>query len=399
MWLTLEYHMKVRALMLTASLLACGPLNAQWDSIVGESSVIEGFDRYWVTVRSGNTVYLVDTKNGEVAGTIATSRFSPAVAPHPESGRIFSYGSFYTRDIRGERTDLVMSWDLATLTPGEEVEIPARASAIGGTASGLMGMMQRRFVGVWNISPASSVSVVDTEDMSFVGEISLPSCSGVNPLADGWLSVCGDGTAHYVALDENGQEAGRIRSEPFFDQTVDPIYDYSVPAGDGWMFMSFEGLLRKVTLEGDEIVVSEAFDINPQNDGIADVNGFVPPNDDHFRIGGLQVFAWHDEEALLFTLMHAGGGQHTFEQAGTELWAFNMRTGNRGYRLELGDGVTARSVFVTPGPEPLLLVAATDGLQVREPRSGRLIRTLDWVPGQTIQALYEGWSFEDLADD
>lgn len=386
--------MKVRTITLVAALLFCSALHAQWDSIVGETTTITGFDRYWVSVRNGNTVFLVDTRNGDVGGTLATSRFSPAIAPHLRAGKIFSYGSFYTRDIRGDRTDVVLVFDAATATPVNEVEVPARTAGIG--HAGMIGLINQRYVGVWNITPATSVSIVDGETNTFVGEISLPSCSGIHPITDGWMSVCGDGTIQYVALTGSGEELNRLRSGPFFDVQTDPVYDYAVPAADGWMFMSFEGLLRKVTLEGNTVGVSEAFDINPRNDGIPDVNGYVPPNDDHWRIGGNQPFAWHDGEALLVTLMHEGGGQHTFEQPGSEVWVFNMRTGNRGYRLKIGEGVTANSVLLTPGSDPLLLLLTNQGLQVREPRSGRLLRTVEWVSGSNIQSLYEGWSTEEL---
>ena len=87
--------------------------------------------------------------------------------------------------------------------------------------------------------------------------------------------------------------------------------------------------------------------------------------------------------------MHDGGGQETFEKPGTELWIYNMITGNRGVRIELGEDVTARGVLLTPGDDPLLLLATSDGLQVRNPRSGRLLRTVENVSG-TMQALYEG---------
>ncbi|WP_245730519.1 amine dehydrogenase large subunit [Pseudohongiella acticola] len=379
--------MKIRMLALAASLAATGVVNAQWDTVVGDTGVIEGFDQHWVTVRRGDTVFLVDADEGVIGGTLLVSSFSPALAPRMSAGLIYAYGSYYSRGSLGDRTDVVQIYDAATATAISEVEIPARAAGIG--HPGMMGLINDRFAGVWNITPATSVSLVDIESETFVGEVSLPSCSGIYPEAEGWISVCGDGTAQYIQLNTAGQETRRIQSASFFDVFTDPVYDYSVPAADGWMFMSFEGLLRKVSLDGDNLVVSEAFDINPESDGTADVNGVMPKPDDNWRIGSYQPFAYHDGEALLATLMHDGGGQETFEKPGTELWIYNMITGNRGVRIELGEDVTARGVLITPGDDPLLLLATSDGLQVRDPRSGRLLRTVENVSG-TMQALYEG---------
>ena len=379
--------MKIQILALATAMATCGVANAQWDSIVGETSVIEGFDQHWVTVRRGDTIFMVDVDEGFVGGTLSVSQFSPAMAPRMNEGLIYVYGSYYSRLNDGDRTDVVQIYDAATATAISEVEIPTRTAGIGNP--GMMGLINDRFVGVWNITPATSVTLVDAETETFIGEISLPSCAGINPEARGWISVCGDGTAQYIELNNAGQEVRRIQSESFFDVFTDPVYDYAVPAADGWMYMSFDGLLRKVMLNGDQLQVTEAFDINPESDGIPDVNGVMPRPDDNWRIGSYQPFSYHDGEALLVTLMHEGGGQETFEKAGTEVWVYNMRTGNRGYRLELGEDVTARGVLLTPGDNPLMVLATNDGLQVRDPRSGELLRTVENISG-TIQSMYEG---------
>lgn len=380
--------MKMKTLALVTSLVACSAVNAQWDSVVGGTSIIEGYDRYWVSVRRGGTVYLVDADTGDVKGTLYTSNFSPAIAPDLKNGKIYSYGAFYTRTEYGDRTDLVLEFDASTTEPIGEVEIPARSAGIG--HPGMIGLINDKFIGVWNITPATTVSLVDTETDAFVSEVALPSCSGINPIAQGWLSMCGDGTAQYVELNMAGQETRRVTSDPFFDVFEDPVFDYAVPSNDGWMFMSFEGLLRKVTFDGAAVNVTEPFDINPETNGTKDINGVERMNDDDWRIVGSQPFTFHDDESILVTIMHEGGGQEVFEDPGTEIWGFNMKTGNRGYRIELEDGATARSVLMTPGEDPLLLVSTDKGLQVRDPRSGRLLRTVEMLEGGTLQSLYEG---------
>jgi methylamine dehydrogenase heavy chain len=360
--------------------------HAQWDSIIGETLKLGETDERWVSVRGNNTAFIVDADTGRVGGTLPLSRFSPAVAPHMSEDRIYSYGSFYSRGVYGDRTDLVMIFDVQTLSPVGEIEMPAKTAGIG--HAGMIGLIEDRFIAVWNITPAMSVSVADLREGTFVNEINTPGCAAVYPVNSGFLMPCGDGTVQYIGISGEGEETERLRSEKFFDVMEDPVYDYAVRAGDGWMFVSLEGLVYEVTVEDGKVLVSQPWDINPESDGIAYVNNYVPPKDDSWRIGGRQPFAYNAKANLLVTVMHAEGGQDTFEDAGTEVWAFDTRTRKRGYRLKLPEEVDTRSVQLTPDENPLLLVATDDGLRVYEGRTGHELRTVKSVRGSMIQNLY-----------
>ena len=85
--------------------------------------------------------------------------------------------------------------------------------------------------------------------------------------------------------------------------------------------------------------------------------------------------------------MHQGGGQETFEDPGTEVWVFSTVSQRRGYRLALEDGRMASSVQITQDEDPLMLLSVGGEIEVREPVTGRLIRTIDNLSG-TIQNLY-----------
>ncbi len=375
-----------RMILIIGMVLGCTVANAQWDSITGGTPLTVGEpDERWFTVRSGNTAFIVDGDAGIVRGTLPLSRFSPAVRSHVSEGKIYSYGSFYSRDVYGEREDVVLIFDIETASPIGEIPLPPKTAGIG--HSGMINLINGAFIGVWNITPASSVSIADIRSNEFIGEIATPGCAAVYPAAQGFLMPCGDGTVLYIEVDDSGNEVNRARSEKFFDVMEDPVYDYAVAAGEGWMFMSLEGYAYRVHVEDGQVLVADAFNINPENDGIPDVNNVVPPNDDSWRIGGRQAFAYHEDAQLLMTIMHAGGGQETFEDAGNEIWFFNMETGNRGFRLRLDDGVTTRSIQMTPDAEPLLLVMTNRGLQIRDARSGAEIRTLN-VSGSQIQPMF-----------
>ena len=360
----------------------------QYDSVVGDVLELEEPTPHWFALRAGETGYLIDGDEGTVEGTLTLSMFSPAIEPHLSEGRIYSYGSFYTRTYYGDRTDVVLIYDLDTAQPVSEVEIPPKSAGIG--HSGMIGLIDDRFVGVWNITPAMSVSIVDVEDERFVSEISTPGCAGVYAVERGFLMACGDGRVQYVSLDRRGEEADRVRSDVFFDVMADPVYDYAVPTADGWLFMTLEGQVFEVTVDDGEVVVSEPWSVNPPDEEDAvDLNGVPIEPDDDWRIGGRQPFAYNAEHNLLVTLMHEGGGQETFEDAGTEIWAFNVGTQRRGFRLELEEGIESDGVQLTRDAEPLLLLSpsGSDDLMIYDGLSGRHLRDVTEVGSGLIQNL------------
>jgi methylamine dehydrogenase heavy chain len=374
-----------RKLLVLGLMLSCGAANAQWDRIVGSVTSIGEPTEKWVSIRGGNTAYLVDVEEGEVKGTLPLSRFSPAVRPHMSQGKIYTYGSYYKRDVYGDLENVLISFDVTSASPVGEIPLPVLPAGIG--HSGMIALIDERFVGIWNITPAMSVTIVDVVNNVAVGEIATPGCAAVYPLGRGFMMPCGDGTIQYITLTDTGTEASRARSPAFFDVMEDPVFDYAVPTGDGWMFVSLDGLVYEATLNGGGVEISEGWSINPETNGTRDVNGVEFARDDSWRIGGRQAFTYSAEAGLMMTVMHEGGGQETFEKPGKEVWAFNMTTKNRGYRLKMEGDQTVSSVQLTPGNDPLLLLMTSTGLQVHDANTGRKIRDIN-VSGNLIQNLF-----------
>ncbi|MFT4768141.1 MAG: methylamine dehydrogenase heavy chain [Glaciecola sp.] len=359
-----------------------------YDSIIGDSLSLGVPNDHWFSVRGSEIAYLIDGDEGTVQGTLTLSMFSPALEPHLAAGRIYSYGSFYTRTFYGDRTDVVLIFDLDSALPIKEIEIPPKSAGIG--HSGMIGLIEDRFIGVWNITPAMSVSVVDTADERFVGEISTPGCAGVYPVDAGFIMACGDGRVQYVRLDSVGEEVDRLRSEVFFSVTDDPVFDYAVPTPEGWMFMSLEGHVYEVAVKDGAVNVSEPWSINPADEeDAADINGVPIDPDDNWRISGRQAFAYNAEANLLVTLMHEGGGQETFEDPGTQVWAFSTKTQRRAYVLELDEETKGVSVELTADEEPLLIIAPAKGgeLLIHDGVSSRLLRTMPEIKANLVQRL------------
>jgi len=372
--------------LLIAAVSAVTANAQQWDTVVGDALEVGETGPHWFSVRGGEIAYLINGDTGRVGGTLTLSSFSPAVRPHMDRGLIYAYGSFYSRNTYGDRLDLLIAYDVNTTLPITEIEIPTKAAGIG--HSGMIGLIRDSFVGVWNITPGISVSIVNIDTNEFVAEISTPSCAGIYPVATGFIMACADGRAQLIELDDTGAEIGRRRSEVFFDLLEDPVYDYAVPSADGWIFMSMEGMVYEVSVVGGEVLVSEPWSINPPDSENPDRNGIVIEADDDWRIGGRQPFAYSPDTGILATVMHKGGGQETFEDAGTEIWAFNVATQRRGYRLAVDEGQTIRSVQMTLDEDPLMLLATGGNIEIRTPRTGALLRVVEDISGGLIQNLY-----------
>jgi methylamine dehydrogenase heavy chain len=372
-----------------ALLCASHSLAAQtYDTIIGDAMTMGEPTEHWFSARGGEIAYIIDGDTGTVQSTLTLSMFSPALEPHLAAGRIYSYGSFYTRTFYGDRTDVVLVFDLESARPIKEIEIPPKSAGIG--HSGMIGLIEERFIGVWNITPAMSVSVVDTSDDRFVGEISTPGCAGVYPVDAGFLMACGDGRVQYIRLDSVGEEVDRLRSEPFFTVTDDPVFDYAVPTPEGWMFMSLEGHVYEVEVKDGAVQVSEPWSINPPDaEGATDLNGVPIEADDNWRIGGRQAFAYNAATGLLVTLMHEGGGQETFEDPGTQVWGFSTKTRRRAYVIELNEETKGASLELTADDQPLLMIAPADGgdLLIHDGLSSRLLRTVPEINAGLIQRL------------
>ncbi|MEM1402556.1 MAG: amine dehydrogenase large subunit [Pseudomonadota bacterium] len=387
----MKKHMLVAAFSLPILGLTLGASAQPYDSIVGDAGTLETPDAHWFSVKGDDIAYLVDGDAGRVRGTLTLSMFTPAIEPDVESNRIYSYGSFYTRTYYGERTDVVLIYDLESTIPVKEVEIPPKSAGIG--HPGMIGLVEGRFLGVWNITPAMSVSVVDTQSDAFLSEISTPGCAGVYPVESGFLMACADGRVQYIVLDDAGTEVDRVRSDAFFTIDADPVFDYAVESADGWLFVSLEGQVYDVSVTDGAVDVTAGWSINPEDEeGAKDLNGVPIPADDTWRIGGRQPFAYNAEHELLVTLMHEGGGQETFEDMGTQIWAFSAATGRRAYVLELEEEVHAGSLMLTGDDEPLLLVSTdNDGeLLIYDALTSRLINRVPELGGSwgaTIQRL------------
>ena len=133
---------------------------------------------------------LAESLSTQVKGMITASFFA-AYQRSSVRNEHYVMESFFARGGRGgERTDVVTIWDPSTLSVLTEIEVPAKR--ITGmpkvTMSGLIG--GDRFLGIYNFTPAQSVSIVDLEKRTFVGEVMTPGCGFILPMASAASPLC-----------------------------------------------------------------------------------------------------------------------------------------------------------------------------------------------------------------
>jgi methylamine dehydrogenase heavy chain len=219
---------------------------------------------------------------------------------------------------------VVTIYDTRTLAPAGEIAIPPKR-ALNVLPSGNAALSDDgRFLAVFNMTPATSLSIVDLRERRLAAEIPTPGCSLVYAAgARRFFSICGDGSLLAVALDERGGAAGLARTPPFFDPQADPVTEKAVRHGDLWLFVSFEGQVHPLDVSGKSVSAGEPWSLL----GAAE-------RAQGWRIGGSQHLAVHEGSGRLYSLVHQGG-EHGHKDPGSELWVYDLSRRERVQRIPM----------------------------------------------------------------
>jgi methylamine dehydrogenase heavy chain len=305
---------------------------AAWAQVadVGRSLLLAdrpGPHGFWLSDIVLHRTAFFDADVGELRGTISsgTAGVGFVIFPlfAPDRPEIYLPETYYERGVRGTRTDVVTIYDGHTLEPVHEIGIPPkRAEYFPGNAASALSD-DGRFLAVFNLTPVTSLSIVDVVARRFVSEVPAPGCSLV--FAAGprrFFMLCANGAALTVLLDEGGQPISISRGQPFFDPQADPLTEKAVRRGSTWLFVSFEGNIQPIDVGGDALAMGERWPLFDDSDRAAE-----------WRIGGAQHLAVHAASGRLYTLVHRGGPD-THKQAGTEIWVYDLATRRRVQRIE-----------------------------------------------------------------
>jgi len=267
---------------------------------------------------------LVDLADGRMLGILDSGWGLPQTLHPLRRPEIYVIETHYSRGSRGVRSDVLTVYDAATLAPTAEVPLPPKR-ALSATPTAHAALSDDdRFAAIFNLTPATSLSIVDVEARRFTAEISTPGCSLVYPVGPRrFASLCMDGAMMIVTLDDAGEEASKTRSKPFFDPEGDPVTEKAARWRKRWLFPSFDSWIHPVDFSGDEPVFDEKWSL------VSDAE-----RRDDWRIGGSQHLAVHQSTGRLYALMHRGGAD-SHKQPGEEVWVFDLETRERLQRIEL----------------------------------------------------------------
>jgi len=313
---------------LVLSVLVLGERAGAQPDAVGRSVALPdkpGAHWFWLSDIALHRTAVFDADRGELLGSISsgTAGLGFVISPLFAEGQreVYIPETYYSRGVRGERTDVVTVYDGRTLAPAAEIAIPPkRAEYFPGNAANALSD-DRRFLAVFNLTPMASLSIVDVRERRFVTEVSTPGCSLVYAAGPRrFFMLCANGGALTVTLDDAGQ-ATVARTPPFFDPQKDPLTEKAVRRGDVWYFVSFDGAVQPVDVSGGALAMGERWSLVDDADRKAS-----------WRVGGGQHLAVHGPSGRLYALMHQGGPD-THKTAGQEIWVYDVGTHRRLLRV------------------------------------------------------------------
>src|SRR5262247_1778670 len=214
--------LRVAPALLALSLLAPAARAELGAEPIGQVAVLPerpGPHWFWLSDILLHRTALFDADSGGLLGTITSG--SPgvgfAILPllSPDHREVYLAESYFSRGVRGDRTDVVTIYDARTLQPLNEIVLPPkRAEYFPGNASSALSD-DGRFIAVFNLTPMTSLSIVDARARTFVAEVATPGCSLVYAAGPRrFFMLCANGAALTVDLDETGNPT-IARTDPF----------------------------------------------------------------------------------------------------------------------------------------------------------------------------------------
>jgi methylamine dehydrogenase heavy chain len=338
---------------------------------------------------------LVDLDSGDMLGTVGTGIGIPGALFPRTRAELYVPATYYARGDHGERTDALVIYDAVTLRPVGEVVLPPKRAIFAFDSGAAALSDDEHFAAVFNLTPATSLSIVDVESRTLAGEIATPGCSLVYPAGPArFAMLCANGALLLVTLDEAGLAQGMVRSEPFFDPERDPVTEKAARWGQRWLFASFEGYLHAVDLSGPEPRFEEPWSLLSEADRA-----------DSWRVGGTKHLAVHQASGRLYSLVHQGGPD-THKHAGSEIWVYDLARRERVQRIEVQSaGMTQMGVPIEfgrnwvwpfsalPGLMMSIVAPGADEVQVTQDGSPLLLTS---SPGSGGLAIYDALRGEFL---
>jgi methylamine dehydrogenase heavy chain len=270
---------------------------------------------------------------------------------------------------------VLTAWDTSNLRPTWEVEIPAKRASILTQKYALGTSSDDRFVYIYNCTPSTSVTVVDTQAKAVTGEIAIPGCVLDYPVGKrAFASLCGDGSMQLVTLGDDGKEVARSRT-PFFEPNKEKLVERAIANGDTYYFTTTEGTIHAIDFSGKQPKVLPSWSLTSDEERKA---GWAP--------GGWQEIALAPKLDRLYVLMHDKHEPMKWEDPATDIWVYDLKTQKKIATLTSPNPIW--SLTATSDEAPLLLGADVNGgLNVFDLKTGKLSGTMDKISKTPSQVL------------
>ena len=315
-------------------------------------------------------LHIVDAANGSYLGVLTTGYLGQFIVT-PDRKQVLISAGYYSRLDKGERADVLQIYDLGNLKlQGEVILAPKRAQALP-----YRGLLQTSSDGqrvyVQNATPATSVTVIDLASRQILSEVQTPGCWSIFPSATDharFSTLCGDGTMLTIALDDKGATLSQVRSKKFFDADIDPVFIHGEKVGNSYYFISFNGVLHQLNLEGDTPLEVGSWPLA--------VAGWRP--------GGYGPLAINPGSGLIYLAMHPNGKEGSHKVGAKEIWEFDLTSKKLLRRAHANQEV---SLAVTHSGAALLVGvdAATAALHTYDGVSLKLKKSMKPVGDMPVQ--------------
>jgi methylamine dehydrogenase heavy chain len=307
---------------------------------------------HWIAATSSGgsimvtPITLIDGDSLRVMGTI-TGGMTAMFAASPDHKQFYTADTFYSRAIRGDRTDTVTIYDARKLAPAAEIVVPDKRQLAVQDPTAMSVTPDGRFLLYSNLTPATSVTAVDLQGNKVAGEIQTSGCAEILMLgAREIASACADGSMLTTQFDDNAKVTVQKRTaKPFFDVEKDPIFALPAMIDKYAYFVSYRGVAYPMDISSSPASPGESWPLLTDND-----------KHEGWRPGGWQPVAYYAEGHLMFVLMHRGG-EWTQKKAGGQVWIFDVTQRSRVARIPLP--VEANAIRVTQDSKPILFAAST----------------------------------------
>ena len=338
---------------------------------VSEVATMPAATARWVYVLGGfgtTGTRIFDGESGKMKGMLQIPSLGN-LSLDPQGHFYYVAETIWSKGNRGVRQDMVSIYDVEHLKLQAEVPVPGRL--LGGTTLNNFAVSANgKWAFLYNMTPSSSIEVVDLVKRKHQQTVQLPGCAGIFASGqDGVSALCSDGSMATVTFSAAGK-ATVSKSSPFFPVAKDPVFDTVVVDRTKGVatFVSYTGKVYSATL-GPNPQFSAPWSLQSAA-GMRDA--VAAPLDVNWIPGGRQPYAVNRVTGRMYVLMHVGE-LWSQKEAGEEIWTVDLAThkliGRHATPGKVGSiqvsQEAAPMVFVSGGPEGKVFMLDAETMEVK----------------------------------